>query len=165
MDGVLLLRLAKRLAELGREVVAEAGATALTPGEVAVVADVFRHPGSSVRAVGARTGFAQSHVSGSVARLRERGLVSVDADPADRRRTRISLTDRALEAVHRRAEHSADGVLARALPDPAQAERAGRLLAELATLLLPPGPADTAPPPGRRPRGGDDDPPRHRQGR
>ncbi|MEV4443283.1 MarR family transcriptional regulator [Streptomyces sp. NPDC049577] len=137
VDGVRLLRLGKRLTELGREVIARSGATSLTPGEVAVVSDVFRHPGTHVREICARTGFVQSHVSASVARLRERGLLTADPDPVDRRRTRIELTDRAVEAIRDRAGRPAGDVLAQAVADPERARRAAELIEELGELLLP----------------------------
>jgi hypothetical protein len=53
-----------------------------------VLADVFAHPGSSISEITARTGMPQSHVSETVARLREQGTVESFPDPADRRRTR-----------------------------------------------------------------------------
>jgi DNA-binding transcriptional ArsR family regulator len=40
-----------------------------------VLADVFAHPGSSISEITARTGMPQSHVSETVARLREQGTV------------------------------------------------------------------------------------------
>ncbi|AEW98791.1 MarR family transcriptional regulator [Streptantibioticus cattleyicolor] len=138
MDGVRLLGLGKRLTELGREVMDGAGPVTLTPGEIAVVADVLRHPGSSVREIGARTGFAQSHVSNSVARLRERGLLETARDSADGRRTLVRPTARARRAVRARADRPADEVIAAAVPDAATARRVTALLDELSGLLLPP---------------------------
>jgi DNA-binding MarR family transcriptional regulator len=83
-----------------------------------------------------RTGFAQSHVSESVARLKERGLIATSADPADRRRTRVTLSEVARRAVLARAGRSADQVIAHAAGDRVRAERVGALLDELAGLLL-----------------------------
>lgn len=137
MDGVRLLRLGKRLTELGRDVVADPSSGTLTPGEIAVIADVFKHPGSSVQDIRARTGFVQSHVSTSVQRLRERGLLRATPDPADGRRTLLELTDRARRAVRERATRPAEQAVSAALPDPAQARRVVELLDELAELLLP----------------------------
>lgn len=134
MDGVRLHRLGKRLIDLAREVTTSAGDASLTPAEVAVVEDVLKHPDSAVSEIQARTGFAQSHVSQSVARLKERGLVETPADPADRRRTRVRLTDLARWAVLTRAGRPADEVIARAVPG--RADRVTALLDELADLLL-----------------------------
>ncbi|MET8805803.1 helix-turn-helix domain-containing protein [Streptomyces sp. NPDC004546] len=138
MDGMQLLQLGKRLTELGRDAIDQADPTSLTPGEVAVIADAFRNPDCSVREIVARTGFAQSHVSASVARLRERGLLQTVPDPADGRRTLVRLTDRARRAVRSRADHRADEAITRAIADPGRAERIIALLDELAPLLLPP---------------------------
>ncbi|GAA2014057.1 hypothetical protein GCM10009839_06160 [Catenulispora yoronensis] len=140
MDGVRLLRLGKRLTELGRELVTDPASATLTPGEIAVIADVYGHPGTSVQDVRARTGFAQSHVSTSVARLRERGLLDTGPDPADGRRTLLTASAEARDYIRARAADPAEPVLARAVPDPAAARRVAELLDELATLLLP-GPA------------------------
>ncbi|MEV4437091.1 MarR family transcriptional regulator [Streptomyces sp. NPDC049555] len=137
MDGMQLLGLGRRLIELGRQVIDEAGPTAITPGEAAVIADVFRYPDCSVREIVARTGFAQSHVSASVSRLRERGLLETAADPADGRRTLVRLTDRARRAVRARADRPADEAIARAVADPDHARRVVALLDELAQLLPP----------------------------
>jgi predicted transcriptional regulator len=51
------------------------------------VEDVIRHPASSISETSERTGFAQSHVSVSVARLKARGLAETETDPADGRHT------------------------------------------------------------------------------
>jgi DNA-binding MarR family transcriptional regulator len=83
-----------------------------------------------------RTRFAQSHVSDSVARLRERGLIETPPDTADRRRTRVRLSEPARQAVLARAGRSADEVIARVVEDQARAARVVALLDELAELLL-----------------------------
>jgi DNA-binding MarR family transcriptional regulator len=133
MDGVRMHRLGKRLIDLSREVTTSAGDAALTPAEVAVVEDVLKHPGSAVSEIKVRTGFAQSHVSESVARLKERGLIETPPDTEDRRRTRVWLSEPARRAVLARAGRSADDVLARVVDD---AARVTALLDELADLLL-----------------------------
>lgn len=137
MDGVRLHRLGKRLIDLSRDVTTSAGASSLTHGEVAVLEDVLKNPGSPVSDIQSRTGFVQSHVSASVARLRDQGLLTTEPDPADRRRTLVRLTPRAKGAILARAAHPATEALAAALPDPAKARHAEALLDELAELLLP----------------------------
>jgi DNA-binding MarR family transcriptional regulator len=136
MDGVRLHRLGKRLIDLSREVTTSAGDASLTPAEIAVIEDALKNPGSPVSEIKARTGFAQSHVSESVARLKERGLIETFADPRDRRRTRVRLSETARQAVLARAGRDADDVIARAIADRERAERASALLDELAELLL-----------------------------
>src|SRR4051794_2820650 len=107
MDGVQLHRLGKRLIDLARVVTTKAGDTSLTPGEVAVLRTVLRYPDSTVSELQVRTGFVQSHISTSVARLRERGLIETAIDPADRRRTRVRLTELARRAILHRASRPA----------------------------------------------------------
>jgi DNA-binding MarR family transcriptional regulator len=138
MDGGELHRLGRRLLELSAQVTGEPGDLRLTPGEVAVLEDVIRHPASSISETSERTGFAQSHVSVSVARLKSRGLAETETDPADARRTRVRATGSTVEAVTRRAARSIEDTLSRTLADPSQARRAADLLQELAGLLLPP---------------------------
>jgi DNA-binding MarR family transcriptional regulator len=136
MDGVRLHRLGKRLIDLSREVTTSAGDASLTPAEIAVIEDALKNPGSPVSEIRARTGFAQSHVSESVARLKERGLIETFADPVDRRRTRVRLSEIARRAVLARAGRDADEVITRAIADRGRAERVNALLDELAELLL-----------------------------
>ncbi|MFE4971603.1 MarR family winged helix-turn-helix transcriptional regulator [Kitasatospora sp. NPDC056651] len=137
MDGVQLLRLGKRLTELGRELIIAPASQQLTPAEIAVIADVFRHPAASAQEVRVRTGFAQSHVSVSVARLREQGLLEAAPDPDDGRRTLLTVSERARQAIHSHVAEPAEPVIAKAVPDPEQARRVTELLDELAVLLLP----------------------------
>ena len=136
MDGGRLHRLGKRLIELSARATGEAGDPTLTPGEAAVLADVITHPATSISELHRRTGFAQSHVSASVARLRARGLVTAATDPSDVRRTRVSIADAAARAITRRAARPIDGVIGDIVGDTARARRATELLEELADLLL-----------------------------
>src|SRR5205809_5627530 len=136
MDGVQLHRLGKRLIDLARDITTQAGDTSLTPGEVAVLRTALRKPDSTVSEIQVWTGFVQSHVSTSVARLRERGLIETTPDPADRRRTRVRLTEIARRAILNRASRPADDAIAQAVGDPDRAQRVTVLLDELARLLL-----------------------------
>ncbi|MGW2874591.1 MarR family winged helix-turn-helix transcriptional regulator [Kitasatospora sp. NPDC001225] len=137
MDGVQLLRLGKRLTELGRAMITDPAAEHLSAGEIAVVSDVYRHPATSVQEIRVRTGFAQSHVSVSVARLRERGLLDAAADPADGRRTLLTVSESARHAIRAHVARPAEPVITKAVPDPEKARRVTELLDELAGLLLP----------------------------
>ncbi len=136
MDGGQLHRLGKRLLALSREVTTQAGDPSLTPGELAVLEDALTHPGSSVSQIQARTGFAQSHVSVSVTRLKQRGLVDTASDPADGRRTRVRVSEDARRAIMTRASRRIDQAITHAVGDPDQAQRVRVLLDELAQLLL-----------------------------
>jgi DNA-binding MarR family transcriptional regulator len=136
MDGGQLHRLGKRLIELSSQVTGEVGDLSLTPGEAAVIEDVIKHPASSIGEINQRTGFAQSHVSASVSRLKARGLVEAATDPSDGRRTRVRIADGTLHAITRRAARSIDDTIGRTITEPDQARRATDLLEELAGLLL-----------------------------
>jgi len=57
-----------------------------------VLIDIAYHPGSSISEITERTGFPQSHVSQSVAKLRELGVLETSVDPSDRRRTLVRPT-------------------------------------------------------------------------
>ena len=135
MDGGQLHRLGKRLLELSRAVTTQPGDPELTPGELAVLEDVIRYPDSSIGDVQERSGFAQSHVSASVARLRDRELVETRTDATDRRRLRIRVSRRAARTITTRARRPVDSLLIEATGSPARARRAARLLDELAELL------------------------------
>ena len=136
MDGGQLHRLGRRLIELSRSVTAGQRGPSLTPGEEAVLEDVIRHPDSSIAKIHARTGFAQSHVSVSVGRLRQRGWITSSPDPTDRRRIHVRVAEHVLRAIAARARHPVDGVIGEALADDARARRVVNLLDELARLLL-----------------------------
>ncbi|MEV7009545.1 MarR family transcriptional regulator [Streptosporangium sp. NPDC051022] len=135
-DSAPMHRLGKHLIELSAAATGEAGDLVLTPGETAVLEDAIKHPDGSVTDIQRRTGFAQSHVSASVSRLRERGLVETVADPGDGRRTRVRVTEHALRAITRRGGRRVDDVIDRAVADPSQARRVTVLLDEPAALLL-----------------------------
>ncbi|NUP64957.1 MAG: MarR family transcriptional regulator, partial [Nonomuraea sp.] len=92
MNVARMRRLGRRLVELSKAAAGETKGPPLTPGEEAVFEDVLRHPGGTVGEIQARTGFVQSHVSASVARMRERGLLRTAPDPADGRRTLVTAT-------------------------------------------------------------------------
>ncbi|MEV4550662.1 MarR family transcriptional regulator [Nonomuraea wenchangensis] len=136
MNIARMRRLGRRLVELARATENETDGQVLTPGEEAVFVDVLRHPDSAVREIQARTGFAQSHVSASVARMRERGVLETRPDPADGRRTQVRVADRTVHALFRRATSPVDEVVGAALRDPADTARAVALLAELESLLI-----------------------------
>ncbi len=55
-----------------------------------VLVDVFEHPDTTIGQIVERTGFPQSHVSSSVARLRDLDMLTTTIDPDDRRRTLVA---------------------------------------------------------------------------
>jgi DNA-binding MarR family transcriptional regulator len=103
-----------------------------------ILIDIGEHPDSSVGEIAARTGFPQSHVSTSIARLRELGALVTSVDPRDRRRTLTRLAP-GIRQRSRRAEVSVDAVLTEALgsPDPTELEEVIEALDGLAARLMP----------------------------
>ncbi len=57
-----------------------------------ILIDVAGNSGTSISEIVVRTGFPQSLVSSTVARLKEIGVVDSGPDPADRRRTLVTIT-------------------------------------------------------------------------
>jgi len=137
VDAGELHRLGRRLLALSRAASGQAGDLALVPGQEAVLEDLLRHPDSTVSEIRDRTGFTQSHVSASVTRLRDRGLVVAAADPTDGRRTRLRATRATTHSIGKRAGRTIDDTIATAVAEPHLAHRALELLDELARTLQP----------------------------
>jgi DNA-binding MarR family transcriptional regulator len=136
VDSGQLHRLGRRLIELSRAATSDTGDQTLTPAESAIVEDVIKNPGAAVTDISQRTGFVQSHVSASVARLRERGLLETATDPADGRRTTVQVSRSASRAITRRSRRPIDHTVNTAVSDAKTARRVVELLDELAEILL-----------------------------
>jgi DNA-binding MarR family transcriptional regulator len=142
VDGLVAYRLGRlltRIGEVSLKGADEGGGEGAAPAGVAVILmDVVEHPGTPIGDIATRTGFPQGHVSSTVARLRERGVVEVAADPADRRRTLVSVTAAFRERVARRRGTPIDAARAEVagLTDPGQAAEVVAALDLLATRLL-----------------------------
>jgi DNA-binding MarR family transcriptional regulator len=114
-------------------------ATGGAPASVRMILiDIGEHPDSSVGEIATRTGFPQSHVSASVARLREFGALVTSADPRDRRRTLTRLAP-GIAQRSQRAAVPVDSVLAAALgsSDPTELDEVTAALDRLAARLMP----------------------------
>lgn len=135
VDAGQLHRLGRRLLALSRAASGQAGDLVLVPGQEAVLEDLLRHPDSTVSDIRDRTGFTQSHVSASVARLRDYGLIRGAGDPSDGRRTRLRATGTATQAISNRAGRSIDTAITAAVATPEQAGRVLDLLDELCHAL------------------------------
>ncbi len=89
--------------KMGEEAIPRGGFRELPTSVRSILLDVFEHPDTSVGEIAARTGFPQSHVSASVAKLRESGTFVTTIDPNDRRRTLVrrspDVTRRAADKV------------------------------------------------------------------
>jgi len=143
VDAGELHRLGRRLLALSRAASSQAGDLALVPGQEAVLEDLLRHPHSTVTDIRDRTGFTQSHVSASVARLRDYGLVQAMADPSDGRRIRLHVTEGTRHAIVKRTGRTINDTIATAVVAPNQAHRVVELLDELARILRSPGTTPT----------------------
>lgn len=134
--------LGRRLTKIGEEAMRGGHAPQLPAGHALVLRDVLGHPGSSVTDITGRTGLAQSIVSKAIARFQGQGIVEVETDPADGRRTLARVTAGHLRAVRRKGAIPADAALAAALGEPGPAAVAEIIsgLAELADRLRPAGP-------------------------
>jgi DNA-binding MarR family transcriptional regulator len=67
--------------------------------EMMVMMLVRREPGVTLSELARRCGIAKSHISGTVEALHQRGLVEKQADPADQRLVRLTLTEAASSAL------------------------------------------------------------------
>jgi DNA-binding MarR family transcriptional regulator len=128
-----LYLLGRRLMKLGEEAIPpswldDAIVTSVRP----VMVDVIAHPGSSVSEITRRTGFPQSHISQSVARLRDLGFAVTAPDATDRRRTLVWAAEGIAESGARHAAVPIDETIAKAIG----AEAEDRLPEALAALEL-----------------------------
>lgn len=139
MNALELYNLGRKLMKLGEEALPPSGFQRLPTSVRSILVDVFAHPGSSISDITARTGFPQSHVSASVARLREHGALMTETDPADRRRTLVSPARDALSRGLRHASGSIDSTIAEVMGCEDGAEIAAVVAAlELAAEKLTP---------------------------
>lgn len=116
--------LGRTIMKLGEESIPSAGFRQLPASVRWVLTDVFEHPGTSISQITARTGFPQSLVSTSVARLRDLGVMVTEADPADRRRTLAAPAPGMLQRAADRASDPVDATVARAMATDGEAEEA-----------------------------------------
>jgi DNA-binding MarR family transcriptional regulator len=91
MNAGQLHRLARALREIAQVATANDGERPVAASTVAIVEDVTSHPQSPITEIARRTGLAQSLVSRTVDRLQTLGVFRVGHDPADGRRTLVSV--------------------------------------------------------------------------
>jgi len=122
MNALDLYLLGRRLMKLGEGAMRPPGAPPVPTGVRLIVTDIAEHPGSPIGEIARRTGLPQSHVSHSVARLRERGAVETEGDPKDGRRTLVRLSPTVSARAARHGAARIDGQLAEAagLGDPSE---------------------------------------------
>ena len=96
----------------------------MSQSEFLVLRDLFMNGRSSITETVNRTGLAQSKVSSSVAKLRDRGWVATATDPVDGRKTLAAVTEAVKLQGDRRRAQSATRALDTVLADAEPAERA-----------------------------------------
>jgi len=137
VDAYLLGRKLTKIAEAALADAAQGRATLPTSVRMVLV-DVAEHPDSSIGEIATRTGFPQSHVSTSVARLRELGALVTASDGRDGRRTLVRVSDELRTRHARRAAVPIGPALERELDgDAAAVGEATGLLEALAQRLTP----------------------------
>jgi DNA-binding MarR family transcriptional regulator len=140
LDVVALSRLARILREIALDASQDGRALPVTGGELTLIEAVARQPGSTIRELCQATGLTQSWVSTLARQLAGKGVVRLEADPADRRRTRVRLEpETARRALHEEGRRPIGDALTRALPhlDVADAAELERLLARAHALAAP----------------------------
>jgi MarR family transcriptional regulator, organic hydroperoxide resistance regulator len=144
MDDAELLRTAEMLDDdlrmirrvLVRTFEADKERISLTPPQLHAMAILTRPSsakGLTVTELRAQMGLSQSTISGIVARLERRGFVHRSADAADRRATRIAVTEEVKMYMHQVAATQRLGPLVRALAHASAAERQ-RIMSGIGTL-------------------------------
>lgn len=123
MRAADLHRLARLLREIALQATGNTGPDRVNAGELAVLEDIARHPGSTIGDVTGRTGLAQSLVSRIVRGAADEGALVVEPDQQDRRRVRISLSDRTRAAILDRAGNTVDDAVATSTPALSESER------------------------------------------
>jgi DNA-binding MarR family transcriptional regulator len=138
MDGQTVYRLGRLLTRVGEASLKGVDEERLPAGVAVILMDVVEYPDTPIGDIATRTGFPQGHVSTTVARLRERGVVQVTPDPADRRRTLVRVTADFRKRVAQRKGAPIEAALTEiaGLTDPAQAAEVVAALEALADRLL-----------------------------
>jgi DNA-binding MarR family transcriptional regulator len=139
MNAVELYLLGRKLMKIAEEALPKPPTGGPPTSVRMIVIDVAEHPDSSIGEITTRTGFPQSHVSASVARLRELGALTTWVDPRDRRRTLARLSPAIGQRVQRAAV-PVDAQLAAALQtsDPEALREVGEALDTLSAHLRSP---------------------------
>jgi DNA-binding MarR family transcriptional regulator len=147
VNGLELFLLGRKLMKLGEDAIPPSGFRTMPTSVRSVLLDIYEHPGSSVSEITARTGFPQSHVSASVARLRQAGGLITTTDPADRRRTLVAPNPDVQRHLPSMPWVPVDQALATAIGDPEQLTAALAALDLLDRLLSQDTPATAPAPP------------------
>jgi DNA-binding MarR family transcriptional regulator len=91
MRAADLHRLARELRTIALLATDNTGPDRVNAGELSVLEDVARNPGTSIAEITRRSGLAQSLVSRITHAMADAGVLTVDPDSTDRRKVRIDL--------------------------------------------------------------------------
>ncbi|SIS17795.1 MarR family transcriptional regulator [Williamsia sterculiae] len=145
MRAAELHRLARLLRQIALEATGNTGSDRVNAGELAVLEDVARHPGSTVADIVSRTGLAQSLVSRIVHAAADAGALTV-VRQADRRKLRIELAPATRRSILQRADNDVGDAIATHTPMLSHKDRVA-LIRHLraASMLLRQGTGDATP--------------------
>lgn len=134
MRAATLHQLGRRLSGLAGDMTHAQVAKGTTPGEMAILDDLLLNGRSAVRDITERTGFAQSHVSASLAKLTERDQVRWEKNPKDARSRWADLAPKERARLEEAAATRVEDALAEKL-GAQDAEKLVKLLSRAAKIL------------------------------
>jgi DNA-binding MarR family transcriptional regulator len=140
MDAVEVYLLGRKLMKIAESAFANDPRSGELPTSVRMVlVDIAAHPESSIGEITGRTGFPQSHVSASVARLKEHGVLETSVDAEDGRRTLVRLAASFEERLAARTPVPVEAALAAKLasPDPETLKDVLDALEAVAAQVIP----------------------------
>jgi len=117
MNLAQLHYIGKMIMESAIEGMSMVGSTGFSATELIVIESLIALGAASIGEISRRTGFAQSRISTVVADLHHRGVVEVETDARDRRRTIVDVSDAALAKVERASTADAEPALASRFPE------------------------------------------------
>ncbi|MFC8800814.1 MarR family winged helix-turn-helix transcriptional regulator [Promicromonospora sp. NPDC057138] len=123
MRAADLHRLARTIREIALRATENTGEDSVNAGQLAVLEDVARNPQSTIGEITHRTRLAQSLVSRIARDMADVGALTIEKDPADRRKVRVDLDARARRKILERAGNTIDDALSASTPSLTDDER------------------------------------------
>lgn len=123
MRAADLHRLARTLREVALLATENTGEDRVNAGELAVLEDIARNPGSTISDITRRTGLAQSLVSRITHGMADGGALTIQRDSSDRRRVRVDLKPTTRKMILQRANNNIAVAVAETTPRLSDRER------------------------------------------
>lgn len=123
MRAADLHRLSRTLRDIALLSTGNSGGDRVNPGELAVLEDIARNPGSTIGDITRQTGLAQSLVSRIARAMADAGVLTMGADDQDRRKVRVELEPATRAQIMQRASNTITDALAEYAPALSTAER------------------------------------------